>query len=136
MEAPVDSSTRCFWRSCSKCVIRRRRKENRSDWDACWCQSLPSWFSHSLFGRFPLRSLERKPIEQTIKKRRPKANSMAPFAYLRTFRSSCFCGELGRGCSRQEALDFAHNARHFLLVSKRDHEKLVALVKANDAVGE
>ena len=37
---------------------------------------------------------------------------------------------------RQQPFNFPYHAIHFLLIRQRDHEKLVALVKADDAVSE
>ena len=37
---------------------------------------------------------------------------------------------------RQQPFNFPYHAIHFFLISKRDHEKLVALVKTDDAVCE
>ena len=37
---------------------------------------------------------------------------------------------------RQQTLDLSHHAIHFFLIRQRDHEELVALMKADHAVSE
>jgi hypothetical protein len=41
-----------------------------------------------------------------------------------------------RDDSRQQSLELSYHAIHFLLIRQCDHEKLVALMETNDAVGE